>query len=292
MKLGKGKRPSSSLDGKMKVGKPTKNQSKKNLYIIAVIVITALLITWVYSMGRKAEETVQVCMTAQNIYKNQVITESMLQPYDMLKGEFEKFATVQSDGTKKRRVILWTERDMILNTFAAYPLQANNYCEYRSFIKSRTDNSDNVLYSFPGKEIVPLDIATDALQAFKTFLQPGDRVNVTAIFAQKENIVEDDGFGGTTTNQVETFRTEPVFSDIMIADLINSSGDSILDIYADYRDKTVYQQAQLDSSQTFKDSVEPKTLLVALTPEEKERYYDYVSKSNVSFKMSLPQRVE
>lgn len=290
MKIGKNRR--GSADGQMKMGKPSKNQSKKNMYIIATVLITALLITWVYSMGRKAEETVQVCMTSQSIYKNQVITESMLQPYDMLKGEFEKFATVQSDGTKKRRIILWNERNMILNTFAAYPLQANNYCEYRSFIKSRVDNSDNVLYSFPGKEIVPLEVGSIELQAFKTFLQPGDRVNVTAIFSQKENVIEDDGLGGTTRTQLETFRTETVFNDILIADLINSSGESILDIYADYRDKTVYQQAQLDSSQTFKDSVEPKTLLVALTPEEKERYYYYLSKSQVEFKMSLPQRVE
>lgn len=286
-----GKRRNSGDIG-LNVGRPSKNQSKKSLYIILTVVVTALLITWVYSMGRKAEETVQVCMTSQSIYKNQVITADLLQPYDMLKGEFEKFSTVQSDGTKKRRIILWEEKDKIINSFAAYPLQANNYCEYRSFIKSRTDNSDNVLYSFPGKEIVPLDVGTNELQAFKTFLQPGDRVNVSAIFSQEEMVVEDDGFGGTTRNRVQTFRTEPVFTDILIADLINSAGESILDIYADYRDKSSFQQAQLDSSQQFKDSVEPRTLLVALTPEEKERYYSYLSKDQVEFKMSLPQRVE
>lgn len=290
MKIGKGR--GGSQNQQLNVGKPSKNQNKKNMYIIITVLITALLITWVYSMGRKAEETVQVCMTSQSIYKNQVVTESMLQPYDMLKGEFEKFSTVQSDGTKKRRVLLWEERGMIINTFAAYPLQANNYCEYRSFIKSRVDNSDSVLYSFPGKEIVPLEVNSNELQAFKTFLQPGDRVNVTALFSQKEKITEDDGFGGTTTQTVETFRTETVFKDIMIADLINSTGESILDIYADYRDKTVYQQAQLEASQTFQDSVEPKTLLVALSPDELDRYFYYLSKSQVEFRMSLPQRIE
>ena len=290
MKIGKGR--GGSQNQQLNVGKPSKNQNKKNMYIIVTVLITALLITWVYSMGRKAEETVQVCMTSQSIYKNQVVTESMLQPYDMLKGEFEKFSTVQSDGTKKRRVLLWEERGMIINTFAAYPLQANNYCEYRSFIKSRVDNSDSVLYSFPGKEIVPLEVSSNELQAFKTFLQPGDRVNITALFSQKEKITEDDGFGGTTTQTVETFRTETVFKDIMIADLINSGGESILDIYADYRDKTVYQQAQLDASQTFQDSVDPKTLLVALSPDELDRYFYYLSKSQVEFRMSLPQRIE
>ena len=83
-----------------------------------------------------------------------------------------------------------------------------------------------------------------------------------------------------------------MFNDIMIADLINNAGESILDIYADYNNRTTYEQAQLDLSQTFQDSVEPRTLLVALTPDELDRYYYYLSKSQVEFKMSLPQRVE
>ena len=288
MKIGRGRNNSTTVA----VGNPAKNQRRKNLYIILILAITMILIAWVYTMGRKAEETVTVCMTSQNIYKNQVISEDMLMPYDMLRGEYEKFSIVDDGGVKRRRVVLWDERDVILNTFAAYPIQANTYCEYRSFIKSRTDNSDNVLYSFPGKEIVPLEIATNELQPFKTFLQPGDRVNITAVFSQRETLIEDDGFGGQTRTQIDTFKSEDVFNDIMIADLINNAGESILDIYADYNNRTTYEQAQLDLSQTFQDSVEPRTLLVALTPDELDRYYYYLSKSQVEFKMSLPQRVE
>ena len=56
--------------------------------------------------------------------------------------------------------------------------------------------------------------------------------------------------------------------------------------------RTIYQQAQLDASTTFQQSVEPADLLVALTPEELYRYYYLLKKENVEFKMSLPQRVE
>ena len=293
MKIGKGRRAQSAGGSAgLKPGKPSKNQTKKSLYIVVTVVITALLIVWVYSMGRKAEETVQVCMTSQAIYKNQVITESMQQPYEMLKGEFKKFAITESNGTKTRRILLWEERGMILNSFAAYPIQANEYCEYRDFIRSRVDYVDNVWYSFPGKNIVQLSIGTADLSSFKTFLQPGDRVNISAIYSESEAVVQTDAFGGQTTQNVETFKTERVFNDIMIADLLNSSGESILDIYADYNNRTTYQQAQLDASQSFKDSVEPATLLVALTPQEEERYYYYASKGDVELVMSLPQRVE
>lgn len=288
MRLGRNK----GAKNNMMAGRPARNQSKKNLYLAFIIIITALLILWVYSMGRKAEDTVTVVMLKDNVYKNQVITENMLQPYEMLVGEFEKFAVVNENGVKTRRILLWDEMDMIINSFAAYPLKANTYAEVRDFIKSRVDNSDNVLYSFPGKDIIKLDIATQDLQAFKTFLQPGDRLNISAVYSTTETILEDDGYGGTIKNTVESFKTEDVFRDIMLADLLNSNGESILDIYASYKDMTVYEQANLDASQSFKESVTPVSLLVALTPEEKERYYYFSGKSQVEFKASLPQRVE
>jgi len=261
MRLGRNK----GAKNNMMAGRPARNQSKKNLYLAFIIIITALLILWVYSMGRKAEDTVTVVMLKDNVYKNQVITENMLQPYEMLVGEFEKFAVVNENGVKTRRILLWDEMDMIINSFAAYPLKANTYAEVRDFIKSRVDNSDNVLYSFPGKDIIKLDIATQDLQAFKTFLQPGDRLNISAVYSTTETILEDDGYGGTIKNTVESFKTEDVFRDIMLADLLNSNGESILDIYASYKDMTVYEQANLDASQSFKESVTPVSLLVALT---------------------------
>ena len=53
MKIGKGRGPKTSATAA--VGRPTKNNSKRNLYILVTVLITALLIVWVYSMGRKPE---------------------------------------------------------------------------------------------------------------------------------------------------------------------------------------------------------------------------------------------
>lgn len=286
MKIGK------RVDSKVRSTNPNKNQSKRNMLLLAVVVVTIVLILWVYSMGRKAEETVSVVMWAEPIYKNEVITESMMKEYKMLTGEFEKYAVTNSNGAKSRRIILWEERGQAINTFAAYTLQQDTVAMIKDLVTSRTDNSDTVLYSFPGKVIVPLEVGDDALKSFKTFLEPGDRVNITAIFSTKESVETQDEYGGTQKEEVEIFREEPFLKDIMVADLLNSSGDSILDIYASYNDKTVYQQAALDSSEEFQTSVTPSALLVALTPEEETMYYKYLSKNEVEFKMSLPQRTE
>ena len=98
MKIGRKRSTNSSAETIVASSKPSRNQSKKSLLLILVIVITALLITWVYTMGKKATETVSVIMTSQSIYKNQQITEDMIQPYDMVKAEFEKYATVSESG--------------------------------------------------------------------------------------------------------------------------------------------------------------------------------------------------
>jgi hypothetical protein len=78
----------------------------------------------------------------------------------------------------------------------------------------------------------------------------------------------------------------------MIADLINGSGESILDIYSSYNQMGEVEKAALEESSSWKESVNPSALLVALTPEEKELYYKYLAKDNIEFRVSLPQRTQ
>ena len=292
MKIGKRNTNNTEASAAFTSGRPSRNKSKSTLVIVGMVLVAAALIVWVYTMGEKATQTVDVIMTTQNIYKNQQITEEMLQPYSMIKAEFEKYSIMDQSGNQKRRLLTWDERGMIIGAFAAYPLQANTTPDYRCFYKSRVDNSDSVLYSYPGKEIVALDVAETDLNTFKTFLRPGDHVTITAVYTEDEKVNVTDDFGVTTTEKVTTYRSEIVFQDILIADLINNAGDSILDIYEDYNSRDVVSQAMMDANTTFQESVEPKSLLVALTPEEKENYYYYLSKSAITFRMSLPQRVE
>lgn len=281
---------SNRAERKTGYAKPAGNQAKRNVLLVLTIIITAALIVWVINIGKKAEETIDVCILAEDVYKNEVITEEMFERYSMLLGEYEKYALVNENGKTSRRILLWSERDKVINAFAAYPLQKGTYAEYRDFIKSRTDNRDNVLYSYPGKDIVPLSIQSEALNAFKAYLQPGDTINIEAIFTERVYVTTESSEYGVQKEPIDVVKTEKIFTDLMIADLLNSTGESILDIYAEYNNATVYEQAKMDASEDFQRRVEPSTLLVAFTPDEKERYYYYSSKDNIQFKVSLPQR--
>lgn len=266
------------------------NEGKKSVQIVAVVGVIGALMVWVSSMGKKAEETVTIVQLSNNVYRNQAITSSDLQPYDMLIGEYEKSAVVNSNGSTTKRYILWEDANKVIGAFAAYSLQANDNLEYRDLVKSRVDNSDTVLHSFPGKDIIKLSISGEELNAFKTFLEPGDKLNITGSYIDTLEVEQINAYGEKEVSEVEVYKQTTIFSNIQVADLINSSGESILDIYQNYNELSVYEQAQLDNSTSFQASVEPNALLVALTPEEIKRYNEYINKKEITFSVSMPQR--
>jgi len=288
MKIGKRAEKGGSLSTK-----PDKNNGKKTILLVLVLLITAALIVWVYSMGRKAEETIPVAMYSTGMYKNEPVGDDTFIQYDMLKGEFEKYSTTDDYGNTYRRIVLLDEVGELINdgAFAAYQTQANTIAMWNDFVGQRVDNTDLLLYSYPGKEIIPLAISTSEMDAFKTFLELGDRINITAIFKTSESALVTNAMGQQEAQNVEVFRQEQAFNGILIADMLNGSGESVLDKYEYYNSLDVYSQAALDADSEWQSNVSAATILVALTPEEITRYYQYLSKDGAEFHMALPQRI-
>lgn len=269
------------------------NSSKKFIVLGVLTLVTAAGIFGVWNIGKKAEATVSVVVLKDGAYRNQMITEDMLVEYPMIQAEYEKAAYVTGNaGQKVNRYFKWEERGNALGYYAAYPILSETPLEKRQLIASRIDNSDTVLYSFPGKDIIQLEVGTSALSAFKTFLQPGDKLNIEALYTDTIEVEKPDGYGGVTKEEVEVLRTETAFGNIMIADLINGSGNSVLDIYTNYNQMDEFQKAALEQDSSWQESVTPSSLLVALSPKEKELYYKYLAKDNIQFRVSLPQRTQ
>lgn len=274
------------------VSRPEKNKATKNLMLIMLISLTVGSIVWVRSIGLKAEESISVCMINRPVYKNQFITEDMISEYKMILGEFEKFSVVDDNGTLKTRIVPFAQVDKLIGTFAAYPIQANTYAYYSNFVKSRIDNSDSVLYAFPGKNIIPMQINTSELESFKAYLKPGDKLDITALYIEEFSEEVINQYNQVEKITYEAVKTEQVFGNIVIADMLNNNGESVLDLYESYKTMTVAQQVAKDSDPTWKQKITPVSLLVALTPEEMDTYNYYRSKKDVSFSMSMPQRAD
>lgn len=273
--------------GNKVVHKTSLNEGKSLVPVIAVGAGIVGAVVYVSLVGRNASKSIQVAQLKSSVYKNQPITLDMLQPYDMLQAEYDKqiMSTANSDGTVEKRLVAWKDVQGYLSqgAFAAYQLPKESFLDLRTLMTSRVDNSDSVLYSFPGKEVVQLEVNGADLNAFKTFIQPGDKVNIDAIYSEDMQSGND---------RVKIYRSEPVFTGIMIADIINSSGASVLDMYAEYNAMSEVDKAALDNDATWKEQTEPSSLLVALTPDEKDSYYKFLNRDNVKFKVSLPQRAD
>lgn len=273
--------------GNKVVHKTSLNEGKSLVPVIAVGAGIVGAVVYVSLVGRNASKSIQVAQLKSSVYKNQPITLDMLQPYDMLQAEYDKqiMSTANSDGTVEKRLVAWKDVQGYLSqgAFAAYQLPKESFLDLRTLMTSRVDNSDSVLYSFPGKEVVQLEVNGADLNAFKTFIQPGDKVNIDAIYSEDMQSGND---------RVKIYRSEPVFTGIMIADIINSSGASVLDMYAEYNAMSEVDKAALDNDATWQEQTEPSSLLVALTPDEKDSYYKFLNRDNVKFKVSLPQRAD
>lgn len=284
MKIGKSK------DKGMVASRPKKNASMSVLAIAGVAAVTVAMIVWVQSIGRKAEETVSVMMVNQAVHKNEQITSDMIKEYAMITAEAEKYA--DPSGGSYSRLIPYSEDNIsaVSGMVSAYALPQDTLLMTNMLVNNVIDNSDTVLYSYPGKNLITLTAGTGDLQAFKSFINPGDRINITTIYSEQENVFKTDENGERVQEQVDVFKEENLFTDILLADILNADGDSILDLYTYYNSLDVYAQVELSNDEEWEEQVTPETLLVALTPEEETRYYQYLSKDNAEFHISLPQR--
>lgn len=270
------------------------NNHKGSFLIIISLIITVLLCVWVLMLGKKAEASIAVCMSAKDLYKNEQITDlsSQVKSYDMTELEYLKYTRTEGN-TTYRRIVTWDEVNSLSGMYMAYYVPLEHVLEYDMFVKSKVENSDTVLYAYPGKEIVSLQLGTSDLSSFKTFLTTGDRINIECTYTETIRVYED--AENTSSNRdyedVEQFYTVPVFTNIQIADILNSDGDSVLDLKAEYDSLTIFEQASLDADESYQERLEPSTILLALTPQEKREYYKYLSKGG-TFRMSLPQRTE
>ena len=272
---------------------PATKAAKSYLKIIVFVIVFLALIGWIGYLARQATSTIDVALLNTNVYKNQPITYDMCVPYPMLRAEYENLSVVNENGTKKKRIITWEDweknKQKIESMFAAYPLMEGDYAQYRSFVNVKTSNKNTVLYSYPGKQVVSFDISGDILTNYKSFLSPGDKINIYAIYNEKIKQAVDSGYGTTTEQEVDVYKSELAFNNIMIADILNGDGESVLDLYTYYNNLTVQQQSALDSNEAWQESTTPETLLVALSPEELDRYYFYKTKS-ATYECALPQR--
>lgn len=235
-------------------------------------------------------QTVDVVKLKAPVPQDGVITEDNMVKDKMLKAEYEKQGLMKfSDGSEKRQIVLWEDREKIKGAYASYYVRENAPVYWDSLTKD-TPKKYAYLYNMDG-ELLRLDI--DATQ-FGEMLVPGDKINVRVSYndtlytlpdEEQYAIQQQTGLEMETTIPVQ----EMLFSSATVLDMLNGEGQSIFDIYYDLLSMPKAKQQEQMESEEFKTLVTPTKILLNVTPEEADRYMSIQNKGGQYLVTLLPR---
>lgn len=282
----------------MAVATRASNKSRARNRVIGVFLALGLIVfVCVMTSLSSAEnrKVVTVARIKQNnpISANAIITESMIEAYDMYYKEFKNYGTLKfSDGTTRGTIVRWEDRGLVVGVrYAAYYMRGGTLLFWDATLKDQT-RKNSYLYSMSGEL---LNIKLSTTQDFGDMVVPGDSLNIRATYTKVNyNLPSEEQYklaldSGLSSNTVDTVVIEPLFSEVQILDMLNSSGNSIFDIYYEYISMTKAEQSNCLESTDFLNSVKPASILIECTSEEVEHYMTMQS-AGASYQMTLLPR--
>ena len=286
--------PNMMADNAPKVQKSKlKNVSKfsrtRNLMILIFIVVAGVIgLNFASSMALR--DTISVVNFISAVPQDGIIKLDNMVETQMSKSEYERQGIVTlSDGTQRRAIVTWDERELINNTYASYYIRQNTPV-YWDAIGNETPKQYSYLYNMDGEL---LKISMDA-STFGQMLVPGDHINVRAAYTEtvytlptEEEFMLQQQTGIAPQTAVK--RQILLFNNVAILDILNSNGESIFDKYYELLALPKDQQATVINSEEFIESVQPSEILLNVTPEEADRYMS-IQSSGPTYMMTLLPR--
>ena len=264
------------------------------ILLAACLVVFVCVMTAISSAETKKTITVVRLKSDSPISANSLITEDKIEAYDMYYKEFQQYGTMKfSDGSTRSILVRWSDRDLVVGQrYAAYNLRGGTVFLWDSTLKDQT-RKNSYLYNMTGEL---LNIQMNTVQDFGDMVVPGDTLNIRATYSttvynlptELEYRLSTES-GGTGTVGVEVAKTDMLFSEVSILDMLNSSGSSIFDIYYSYIGKTKAEQMMLLSDDNFLASVKPASILLECTAEEVERFMT-LDEAGASYQITLLPR--
>lgn len=264
----------------------TQGSTKFKTRIIGILLSLALIVfVIIMSIASSAEarKTVTVVKLKDDvsISANSLITEDMIESYEMYYKEYKNYGTMDgfSDGKVRSTIVTWADKDIVVGKrYAAYYLREGTLLFWDSTLSDQT-RKNSYLYSMTGEL---LNINMNTVTDFGDMVVPGDTLNIRATYTKKYyNLPDEEAYmisgGEGYEDGVEVTQTSMLFSEVTILDMLNSAGNSIFDIYYDYISATKQEQAALLQDEAFLESVTPASILLEASPEEVEHYMELQS---------------
>lgn len=273
---------------KVNVGTTRFSKTFKVSFLLGVVVVLVLSLNFYSQM--KLKDTVEIVKLKTAVPQDGMITMDNIYKDTMLRSEYEKSGIyVLADGTRRRSIVLWSDRHLLENAYASYYLRQDTPLYWDSLSKE-IPRKYAYLYQMDG-ELLKLPLNADE---FGRMLVPGDKINVRVTYTENEYVLPTErefmiqqqiGIQPQTT----VTKTELLFNGVTVLDILNAQGESIFDIYYSLLALPRKQQLQIIETPEFQQKVEPHEILLNVTPEEVERYVA-ISNKGPKFTMTLLPR--
>ena len=266
------------------------------IFLALGLIVFVCVMTAVSTAETRKVITVMRIKPDASLSANALITDDSIEAYDMYYKEFQQYGTMQfSDGSTRSTIVRWQDKDLVVGQrYSAYYQRGGTMLFWDSTIADQR-RKNSYLYSMTG-ELLNIHMTTTG--EFGDMVVPGDTINVRATYGtQVWTLPEEEayylssemGTKESLTAPKEVTRTDMLFSELTILDMLNGAGQSIFDIYYDYIAMSKAQQAAALQDDGFLSSVQPASILVECSPEQVEHYL-YLQDLGASYEITLLPR--
>ena len=270
---------------------PVVNRNRQKIFIGALILGIVLMVCINGYFYSETNRMVEITVARTNIMRNERITPELLKMAKISYKDY-KNSIVRTKQGLTNKYVLWKDAPKIVGYYSAYSIIPDDPILYKKLTGTYVDNTKLILYSFAGKVLKRLAISDTDITAFKKITEVGDKINIDLIYNQSMQVTvgNRNALESISNMNIDTVTSMSLFNGIMVADILNSQGESILDYQAQYNQLTTEQQELLDADDEWKKKTTAQTYIVALTPEEVELMNEYVETGRYKMVVSIPQR--
>ncbi len=263
---------------KVKANNASKAKNRvMGIFVALGVILLIIIVTMISTAENKKTISVVRIKEGNGVSANALITEEMVEPYDMYYKEYKAYGTMKfKDGTTRSKIITWDNKDLVLGKrYSAYYQREGTVLFWDSTTKEQTQKN-SYLYSMAGEL---LNIQMTTVDDFGDMVVPGDTLNIRAVYTnttydlpseEAYQLAIDAGLDGV--NAVEETVNEMLFSEVSILDMLNGEGNSIFDLYYYYISLGAQEQEALLKDDAFLESVTPASILLEVTSEQVEKY--------------------
>lgn len=305
--------------------KPANAVNKGSRLAAIIIMMIGLfgMIGLAYLVTQSQNETVDIIRLSRTLNSGDIISEGDIQSFTILKDSYSTLGTVANDeGTQYvQSMILWSDREQVIGKYMTTNTRAGSYL-------SMEDITDTLILRNPWVEEMSADeeiytLAFNASDVNTRLLYPGSSLRVRLTFTVpaddadelREEINKADISENITVNDVrqsvvlqrgtnysqgsdessEVAVSEVIIDRLIITDMLNSSGESIYDLYMALLRLPVSQRKEYlstslndsDIAMAFQSRVSPAYLVLVVDKQAANFLAEFEATSKASIKYTI-----